>query len=233
MTTTSTTVNTPVNVEQIFSALETWIKQRPKLDVRDYGGGMDGWRAYRQELRQIAKDRQRAMKALDEAKGLNPPMPNVLLDSFRAFSGRLEWKQDEGKLTYCTGQYWPTEYRKAAASVLELYVSSWQQNWANANPQTFTYRTMDDVIAANKATGGHWFDASTMRFFKTRIESGAVAVHDENGKPTRARFITSEKGPDEVRKYSIREAQPDGSIDTVGDFQQYRTRDAARAALLK
>jgi hypothetical protein len=235
MSNLSTTVSTPVAVDanQIFSALETWIKQRPGLDARDYGGGMDGWRAYRQELRQISKDRQRAMKALDEAKGLTPAMPNVLLDSFRAFSGRLEWKLDEGRLVYCTGQYWPTEYRKAAASVLERYVSSWQQNWANAHPQTFTYRTMDDVIAANRAIGNHWFEPSTMRFFKTRIESGAVARYDDDGKPTRARFITSEKGPDGVRKYSVREAQPDGTIDTVGEFQQYRTRDAARAALLK
>jgi hypothetical protein len=34
----------------------------------------------------------------------------------RAFSGRLSW--DGAKLDYCTGQYWPTEYRAAACAVL-------------------------------------------------------------------------------------------------------------------
>ena len=149
---------------------------------------------------------------------------------FSAFSGRLEWKPypealpiTPWHLTYCAGQYWPTEYRKAAAAVLERYVSLWRQAYAAATPPTFIYRTMDDVIAANKAIGNHWFERDTMRFFKTRIESGLIAGH---------RFITSEKGPDGVRRYSVREACPDGTIDTVGEFQAYRTRDQARAHVL-
>jgi len=40
-----------------------------------------------------------------------------LIESFpRAFSGRLELKN--GELNYCTGQYFPTEYRKAVCAVL-------------------------------------------------------------------------------------------------------------------
>jgi hypothetical protein len=259
------TVNAPVNAQEIFDALATFIKQRPGLDPANYGCApgqtpdfkqrMEAWRSYRSELRSISRDRQRALAALDEARGLTPAQPDLLLDSFRAFSGRLSWVTDavvkqgrgtvenpyvpatmettgsKGHLEYTAGQYFPTEYRRAAAAVLEAYVSAWARWWSEQHPQTFTYRTMDDVIAANKSVGGHWFDRDTMRFFKTRIESGAVALHTEDCH--KARFITSEKGPDGVRKYSIREAQPDGSIDTVGEFQQYRTRDAARAALLK
>lgn len=245
-------VSTPIDASAVFAALETWIKQRPGLDTRNYydraferneRGKLErssGFKAYRQEVRDIGRDRTRALKALDEARSLEPVKPELLADAFRAYSGRLQWKAEpsEGerldgitaallglpRLEYCTGQYFPTEYRKAAAAVLEAYISAWRQWYASEHPQTYTYRTMDDVIAANRAIGNHWFDASTMRFFKTRIESGLVA-----GK----RFITSEKGPDEVRRYTVREAQPDGTIDTVGEFQQYRTRDAARAAILK
>lgn len=281
-------VSTSLNVDEVFTALETWIKQRPGLDINDYVSPgtyntsyyWQGISAYRSELRSIAKDRKRALSALDEARNLSPHKSELLADAFhRAYSGRLQWityrtyecwgckhewdqkvelststqrlsgeksafcpkcgkkfsmgSQYKGKLEYCTGQYWPTEYRKAAAAVLETYVSSWRQAYAHEHPTTFEYRTMDDVIAANRQVGGHWFDRGAMGFFNCKIESGAVAIHDDVGRPTRARFITSEKGPDEVRRYSIREAQPDGTIDTVGEFQQYRTRDAARAALLR
>jgi hypothetical protein len=45
-----------------------------------------------------------------------------LLEAFSAFCGRLQItaadKPGEYRLDYCTGQYWPTEYRKAAAAVL-------------------------------------------------------------------------------------------------------------------
>ena len=100
--------------------------------------------------------------------------------------------------------------------------------------KTFTYRTIEDVIAAHREIGHHYFDRSTMRAFNSKVESGAVAIHDESGQPTRARFITSERMNDEhPRLYTIREAQPDGTIETVGEFQQYRTRDAARKDLLK
>lgn len=239
------TVSVPVlDVAAVFTAIETWIKQRPGLDPANYGlhpeqlrysgprERQDAFRAYRAEIREIGKDRTRAMKALDEARNLLPARPELLAESFyRAFSGRLTW--DGTKLNYTTGQYWPTEYRKAAASVLEQYTAAWRQAYADEHPQTFTYRTIEDVIAANQSIGNHWFDRSTMRFFHTRVESGAVAIHDENGQPTRARFITSEKGPDGVRRYSIREAQPDGTIDTIGEFGQYASRDAARKDLLK
>lgn len=264
-----TTVSTPVDVNAVFIVLKAWIKQKPGLDPRNYGYTREGERALRSELRSIAKDRKRALKALDEAKELTPAQPDLLADAFSAYSGRLQWMPTsvgtlhlnlEGSelkfgekttighgtpcvtpshLTYTTGQYWPTEYRKAAAAVLERYIASWRRWWSQEHPQTFTYRTIEDVRAANRMVGGHWFDADTMRFFKTRIESGLVACDwveataDTPAHPRRHRFVTSEKGPDGVRRYSVREALPDGSIATVGEFQGYRTLAAARAAILK
>jgi hypothetical protein len=80
---------------------------------------------------------------------------------------------------------------------------------------------MADVRAANKAIDGHWFDRATMRFFQTRIESTVY----KNGT-----FITSEQSPHGSRKFSVRRAMADGRIDTVGEFQGYRTKEAAREA---
>ena len=89
--------------------------------------------------------------------------------------------------------------------------------------QSFVFTRLEDVIDANASVGGHWFERGTMKFFKTRIESRLIG-----GK----RFISSECGPDNTRKYTIREAQPDGSIDTVGEFQQFATLAEAKANVL-
>jgi hypothetical protein len=229
----NTAVSSPaIDVNAVFSALDTWIKQRPGLEYANYGQ----MAPYRAELRSIAQDKQRAMKALDEARALLPAEPELLADAFkRAFSGRLEWvpaltepsayytERSRGHLSYTTGQYWPTEYRKAAASVLETYIATWRQKYADEHPQEFTYRTIEDVKAANRQIGNHWFDRGTMRFFNTKIESGLIG-----GKY----FITSERCDDNhPRLFTVRRAEPDATIDTVGEFQQYRTRDDAREAV--
>jgi hypothetical protein len=223
----------------IFKALEEFIARRSGLDSRDYwtsdhwNARSEGRAAFRADQRQVAKDGVRARQALELARRLQPAKPELLADAFRAFSGRLEWdatardtsgSQPNPHLVYTTGQYFPTEYRKAAASVLETYISAWRQWYASEHPQEFTFADMSDVISANKQVGGHWFERSTMRFFKTKIESRLIA-----GK----RFITSERGPNDARKrYTIREAKPDGSIDTIGEFQQFSTLAQARANVL-
>ena len=80
---------------------------------------MDGWRNYRNEAARITKQREDALTLLRacELSGMNE---DDIKAGFRAFSGRLQLKQDERGyyLDYCTGQYWPTEYRAAAAAVL-------------------------------------------------------------------------------------------------------------------
>jgi len=228
---TETTAGKAIDTSAVFRALREFIGKRPGLEYANYGDPV----CYRAEMRSISADGRRAKQALREAESLQPANGEILADSFRAFSGRLEWipyDPDDsyaskttqlGRLEYTTGQYFPTEYRKAAASVLETYIAGWKRAYAAAHPREFVYATMTDVITANSQVGGHWFEKSTMRFFNTRIESRLIAGH---------RFITSEKGPDEVRRYTVREALPDGSIDTVGEFQQYETLREAKAVVL-
>lgn len=82
------------------------------------------------------------------------------------------------------------------------------------------FNTISDVIDHNRATGHHFFDADTMRFFNSRVETGLM----------RGRFfVTSEKGPDGIRAYTVRRARDDGSVETVGEggFQGYETLDDA------
>ena len=98
------------NRAAIFSALYAWIHQRPGLDPGNYDRA-----SYAAEMRQIGRDLRDA-RTLIRAVELSSVTAAALREAFeRAFSGRLSW--DGKKLGYCTGQYWPTEYRKAAAAV--------------------------------------------------------------------------------------------------------------------
>jgi hypothetical protein len=86
------------------------------------------------------------------------------------------------------------------------------------------FSTINEIKAANKAKGHHWFSEGTMEFFGSQIESGVIGGRY---------FVTSEKTgfeDDGTRVFSVRVALDDGSIDTVGEFQEHVTLDSARAA---
>ena len=59
--------------------------------------------------------------------------------------------------------------------------------------------------------GNHFFDADTMRFFKSRI--GACRRKGDIWF-----FVTSEKPPHGPRMFSVRRMELDGDINTVGEF---------------
>jgi hypothetical protein len=88
--------------------------------------------------------------------------------------------------------------------------------------------TIESIKAANKAAGLFWFEPETLRFFQSRI--GARAHQGPGG----IYFVTSERftsprgnGP---RLFSVRRFHVDGSIDTVGKFQGYKTAKQAASA---
>jgi hypothetical protein len=87
---------------------------------------------------------------------------------------------------------------------------------------TTTLGSIGDVERLNSAKGKHFFSDDTMRFFSSKIETDLI----------RGRFfITSEKNRDERRRFTIRAAFDDGSIETCGDFQQFASWSAADKAL--
>jgi hypothetical protein len=85
-----------------------------------------------------------------------------------------------------------------------------------------TYRHTDEIKAANKAHGNHWFDKETMDFFASRLYG---SVHYGRY------FISSEVPPHSRRRFTIRVASENGAIDTIGDFCQFATYKAASTHL--
>lgn len=89
---------------------------------------------------------------------------------------------------------------------------------------------MDAIIQANTTIGQKFFDPDTMRWFGSRIESQPIT--DGN----LSYFITSEQDPEAKawfgeRRYTIRCAQPNGMVDTWGEFGAFWTIDEARVAM--
>ena len=87
-------------------------------------------------------------------------------------------------------------------------------------PKAAVYFVIQQIKDANKAIGHHWFEPGTLRFFNSRV-SGPVIGN---------MFVSSEKGPDGVRRYTIRKCT-NGAINTVGEFQAYATKAQALRAL--
>lgn len=88
------------------------------------------------------------------------------------------------------------------------------------------WHTVDEIKSANRVLGHHWFEADTMRFFRSRVLDGVIGGRY---------FISSEQAPGagSSRCYTIREASESGSISTVGEFQGYASARQARAAATK
>jgi hypothetical protein len=106
---------------KMLAALRAWIEQRPGLEFGNYGE----LKAYRAELRGITRDLHDARALLAEVYLSGMPA-DVLRDAFRAYSGRLSW--DGNRLEYVTGQYWPTEYRRAVCAVAAAALWDWYRD---------------------------------------------------------------------------------------------------------
>ncbi len=101
---------------------------------------------------------------------------------------------------------------------------------------TIAWNSKELIDQYNYLSSGHFFDRDTIRFFKSRITDNYRRLSD-----TEALFITTEKGPDNVRKATIRRAklikytrESDGrecekiTIDTVGEFNTLTLAQAKR-----
>lgn len=203
-----------------ISQLVAFAAQNSGLEYANYGE----LKSYNQEARSISQDWRRFKAALIAASLSGVTDANVIAEAPHAFSGRLTWHETAlPKLSYweyTTGQYFPTEYRKAAATLLEYATRKAKQSRPPAKAKV---SSISDLQRLNEQNGGCWFEPSTMRFFRTRIESGIL-----RGKY----FITSDQRDyDTPRKFTARSFDDEGSVGTVGEFHEHDTKQEAIESL--
>lgn len=218
-----------------FAAQNSGIEPRNYYDPANRLAGrrdtyLQGVSAYKSECRSITEDWRRFKLALATAADEGVSDLEVIAEAPHAFSGRLEWRcrqhhdpktgEYAGRWDYCTGQYFPTEYRKAAATVLEAAIRRVRRNRA---PETRSdIHTIRQLQALNEKNGGCWFEKGAMNFFGTSFESGII-----RGKY----FITSEQPPHGARGFTLRSFDAEGTISTVGECAGHKTKAEAIAAI--
>lgn len=121
--------------DAILNALAAFVAQRPGLEYGNYGDPS----TYRAELCRITKMRHDAEALIAKVRQTGITA-EALLAAFRSFSGRLTpVVREDGAvaLHYCTGQYWPTEYRAAVCSVLTTALwDYWRDDYAERHGTT-------------------------------------------------------------------------------------------------
>ncbi len=90
-----------------------------------------------------------------------------------------------------------------------------------------TYGAMfniNNIKQANREAGFYFFSPDSMRFFDSRVLPTVYGGRF---------FITSERSgfDDPTRTYTVREFMPDGSIETVGEFNGHATIPLAKNAV--
>lgn len=109
----------------------------------------------------------------------------------------------EGYWSYCTGQYFCTEYRNAAATLLEYAIRRVRRARPKETAERIT--TIAQLKALAERNGSCWFERSTMRWHGTTIQSGIIQG---------AYFITLDKRGFEESDgygYTVRTFDNDGS----------------------
>lgn len=139
----------------------------------------------------------------------------------KRYDAASPWKL---RFDYTTGQYWPTEYRIAAAVVLEEYN---EEVRPKTTPGGQIPTSITELQSMNYAAGGKFFTRDNMRFFRSRVLSevftGCGGVY----------FVTSEKKSfdDYRRVFHVRRFDPaDGDILSCGHYADYSRSYALRLA---
>jgi hypothetical protein len=88
------------------------------------------------------------------------------------------------------------------------------------------FNNITEIKKANKENGQHFFDKETLAFFGSKVYPELYTVQG------RQFFITSEDNFNRTKKgFTIREAMPNGDIETLGEFLQFETKELATFAI--
>jgi hypothetical protein len=144
--------------QQIIAALHAFINQRPGLEYGNYGEPV----SYRAEVRAIGKDLTQARQLLRYVELRASITADDIIDaSKRAYSGRLTiTARDDGAIAidYCTGQYFPTEYRKAACAVMAQAIRAWYRTNISDTAKPGDYLRASFKREFGRGMASRWFN---------------------------------------------------------------------------
>jgi len=159
-----------VEKSQIIAALYAFVAQRSGIEFCNYGDV----KAFRAEQRSITKDGQQARRLIRDVELRDSITAEDILAATRAFSGRLQLKQtDKGvRIEYCTGQYFPTEYRRAVCAVMASALWDWKRTKAMPKGElVHNSETGETFGRYNGLRAGDWLRKSFRKEYGRAIAS--------------------------------------------------------------
>lgn len=127
------------NKTAIIEALYRFINQRPGLEPRNYISDWrdtEGRRAYHAEARQITKDLHQARDLLAAVAWRDSITGDHLVAACQGSRLDIQVLNDGAvRVDYCTGQYWPTEYRRAVCRVLSSVLWTYWRECGHDGPK--------------------------------------------------------------------------------------------------
>jgi hypothetical protein len=120
--------------QQLITALGKFINQRSGIEWANYGSREAFMGDYRLIIRH-GKHARTMLKSVELRGGITA---KDIIEATRAYAGRLQFAEnaDGVYVDYTAGQYFPTEYRKAACAILSSAL------WAYWAPD---YKTGDEI----------------------------------------------------------------------------------------
>lgn len=168
---------TQIMKQDLLIALSNFVRQRPGLEYGNYGDVT----SYRAESRGITRDLhdyETLLHAVQQHDSIT--VDDLVKASRSAFSGRLEivLPGERGeynptlvsnvvRIEYCVGQYFPTEYRKAACALLASALWTWQRDHAMPAPVSSDKYQMGSQLL----TAGDWLRRRFRRRFGHHLAS--------------------------------------------------------------
>lgn len=110
-----------LDVPPAIRALAAFAARNPGFEFANYGDAS----AYRSDARRATRSLHDVADRLRDCALAGVDDGDVFAAAPTAFSGRITLTRiddDTVEVDYCTGQYWPTEYRAAVAAVLDQAV---------------------------------------------------------------------------------------------------------------
>lgn len=178
--------------QAILAALDKFTRQRAGLEFGNYGDVA----SYRSEQRSITKDLHHYRELERYVMLRDSITADMLLEAARrAYSGRLEivepntpskynpcLKSSIVRIEYCTGQYFPTEYRRAACAVLSAAIWAWWREHCMPKPagtitltrgkgEPWQYTSEHDAYVRGKVrmSAGDWLRSNARREFSRGV----------------------------------------------------------------
>ena len=107
----------------ICDALATFIRSRPGFEYANYGDAA----SYRADVRRAARQKRDAETMLAAVRWRDSITGADLIEAARGERLTIEQTARGIRIDYCTGQYYPTEYRAGVCRVLATALWNWQR----------------------------------------------------------------------------------------------------------